>query len=121
MASSGLRHCLERSVEGACEVALEAADRLAHALALARLALDVGDRRRVVLAAADDDRVQRTVELAVPAGVEPVAVDASGGGGDRGGAGEAGERGLGAEAAAVRPGHQHLRGRDRTDAWLVEQ
>src|SRR5215216_6344525 len=104
--SSGHRACLEHAEEVAGEVALEAADRLVQAFAFAGLALDVADRRCVVLAAADDDRVQRAVELPVAAGVEPMAVDATGGGGDRGGAGEAGEGRLGAEAAAVRPGDQ---------------
>src|SRR5262245_42090757 len=101
MASTCRRACFEQTEEVAGEVALEAADRLAHALALAGLALDVADRRRVVLAAADDDRVQRAVELPVAAGIEPVAEDPAGGGGDRRGAGEAGERGFRAEAAAV--------------------
>jgi hypothetical protein len=99
--SSCHRACLEHAEEVAGEVALEATDRLAHAFALAGLALDVADRRRVVLAAADDDRVQRAVELPVAAGVESVAADAAGGGRDRGGAGEAGEGGLRAEAPAV--------------------
>src|SRR5215211_284404 len=119
--SSGHRTCLEQAEEVAGEVALEATDRLAHALALGSPPLDVGDRRRVVLAPRDDDRVQRAVELPVAAGVEPVAKDEAGGGGDRSGAGEAGKGGVAAEAAAVRPREQHLRGGDRADARLVEQ
>src|SRR5262249_47553121 len=99
--SSGLWHRLQCSVEGARRAGAEAAERLAHALALACLALDVADCRRVVLAAADDDRVQHAVELAVAAGVEPVPSHEAGGGGDRGGAGEAGEGGVAAEAAVV--------------------
>src|SRR5262245_44739809 len=75
----------------------------------------------MVFAAADDDCVQCAVELAVAAGVEPVALYEAGGGGDRGGAGEVGEGGLGGEAAVVRPGDKDLRGRGRTDAGLVEQ
>src|SRR5918999_5898061 len=73
--SSGLWRCLEQAEEVAGEGALEAADRLARALALAEAALDVGDCGRVLLAAADDDRVQRAVELAIAAAVEAVAHD----------------------------------------------
>jgi hypothetical protein len=76
--SSRHRAGLEYAEEVAGEVALEATDRLAHALALAGFALDVADGRSVVLAAADDDRVQRAVELSVAAGVESVAADAAG-------------------------------------------
>ena len=43
------------------------------------------------------------------------------GGGDGGGAGEHGERGVGAEAAGVGPGAEHGGGDDRADAGLVEQ
>src|SRR5262249_57869858 len=111
--SSRHRVRLEHAEEVAGEVALEATDRLAHALALAGLALDVADSRTVVLAAADDDRVQHAVELPVAAWVEPVAEDAAGGGGDRGGPGEASGGGLRAESARVRPPAPHRRRRGR--------
>jgi hypothetical protein len=56
------------------QVALETADRLAHALALGSPALDVSDRRRVVLAPRDDDRMQR----AVRAGARPAPASSPG-------------------------------------------
>src|SRR5918992_2781373 len=96
--SSSLWRCLEQAEEVAGEVALEAADRLAHALALGSAPLDVSDRGRVVLASREDDCVQCAVELAVAAGVEPVSADEAGGCGDRSGAGEAGEGGVPAGA-----------------------
>jgi hypothetical protein len=99
--SSGHSRPLEYTVDVPGEVALEAADRLADALALAGLALDVGDRRRVALSAADDDRVQGAVELPVPAGVEPVTDGLAGAGWDRRGCAEAGESGVVANAAWV--------------------
>jgi hypothetical protein len=43
--SSGLRHRLQQPKEGASEVALEAADRLASALAFTEATFDVGHRR----------------------------------------------------------------------------
>src|SRR5687768_8124357 len=54
--------------EVASQVALEATDRIPHAFALAEAAIDVGNRRRVMLVAADDDGVQGAVELAITAG-----------------------------------------------------
>ena len=53
--------------------------------------------------------------------VEAVADGLAGRGGDRGAACEAGEGGFVADPAGVRPGQQDLRGRERTDAGLVEQ
>ena len=55
----------------------------------------------VVGEAGEGDRVQSAVELAVAAAVEPVADELSGGCRDRGGTGEGGEGGFGAEAAVV--------------------
>ena len=65
--------------------------------------------------------MQRAVEPAVTAAVEAVADGLSGGGGDRGAAGEACERGLACDPAWVRPGDEYLCGRERTDAGLLEQ
>src|SRR6266536_5716203 len=73
------------------------------------------------LASSDEDHVQRPVEPAVAAAVESVADRLTGGGGDRGAAGESRERGLVSDPAAVRPGDQDLRGCERTDTGLVEQ
>jgi hypothetical protein len=89
--SSGHSCPLEYAIDVAGEVALEAADRLADALALAGLACDVGDRGRMALSATDDDRVQGAVQLTVSAGVEPVADGLAGAGGNRRGCAEAGE------------------------------
>jgi hypothetical protein len=119
--SSGHSCSLEHAVDVAGQVALEAADRFADALALAGLAFDVGDRRCMALSAADDDRVQGAVELAVSVWVEPMADGLAGAGGDRGGCCEAGEGGLVADAAWVGPGDQGLGGGDGSDALLVEQ
>src|SRR5262249_61278978 len=118
--SSRHRVRLEHAEEVAGEVALEATDRLAHALALAGLALDVADSRTVVLAAADDDRVQHAVELPVAAWVEPVAEDAAGGGGGRGGPREAGGGGLRGEGAGGGPREEHLGGPRRDGARVVQ-
>src|SRR5687767_4777951 len=103
------------------EVALETADRLAHALALASAPFDVGDRLGVALAPGDDDRVQGTVELAIAAGVEAVAQRLTRGGGDGSAGAQAGEGRLAGEAPLVRVGDEELRGRDRADADLLEE
>src|SRR5262249_36779933 len=59
-------------VDGAGELTLEAAERLATALALALLALQISAGRSVDAALGDRDPVQGAVELAVAAAVEPV-------------------------------------------------
>src|SRR5437763_7130290 len=119
---SSRRWCrLEQSEDAASRVALETADCLAHAFAFAEFALDVGDRRWMVLPAADDDRVQCAVELTIAAGIEPVANALTGARGDGRGAAEAREGRLAAAAAVVRPGKQRLGGRDWADAALGEQ
>ena len=61
-------------VEAAREVSLEAAECSLLALALGFLARQVGLGGRVMAGAGDGDDVQRVVELAVAAAVEPVAV-----------------------------------------------
>ncbi len=58
---------LEQSPDVAGEVALEAADRFAGALAFAASAVDVVARLGVAARAGDDDAVQRGVDLAVAA------------------------------------------------------
>src|SRR3954452_45997 len=84
---------LEQSPDAAGEVALEAADRFAGALAFAAPALDVVARRRVTARAGDDHAVQRRVDLAVSASVEPLALGVSRAGRDRCDARRAGEPG----------------------------
>src|SRR5919108_4324610 len=96
--SSGDSGLLEHAEDVARQVALETPDRFPDALALAGLALDVGDRGSVVLPATDDDRVQGAVQLTVSARVEPVADRLAGAGRDRGGRGEAGGGGGGGGA-----------------------
>jgi hypothetical protein len=54
------------------EEAFEAAHRVAHCFAFGESPLAVGDRWRVVFAAAEDDRVEGAVELAITAAVEAV-------------------------------------------------
>ena len=76
---------------------------------------------RVVLAAVEDDRVQRAVELAVAAAAEAVAGGLAAGSGDGCDAGEAGEARFGAGSAVVRLGDDQLGGDDRSDAGLVKQ
>ncbi len=61
------------------------------------------------------------VRLAVAAAAEPVPLRLAARGRDRRDAGEPGKAGLGAQAAAVRPGDDQLGGDDRPDARLVEQ
>src|SRR5450755_4013590 len=76
----------EQAPGAAGEVALEAAQRSLVGLALGLFACEVFLRGGVVLGAGDRDRVQRPVELAVPAAVEAVLGSLPGGAWDRGGA-----------------------------------
>jgi hypothetical protein len=80
---------------------LEASFGLPEGLAFGESASDVGAGGGVGAAAGQRDRVQGPVELAVAAPVEAMAIGQPGGGGDRGGAGEGGERGLRAQPTAV--------------------
>jgi len=89
--SSGGEGFLHDAVEVAGDVAFEAADGFAGALAVAGALLDVGAGRRVVVATAQHDGVQGAVELAVTATVEAVAHDLPGGCRQRCDAGEAGK------------------------------
>jgi hypothetical protein len=74
-------------VEASGEVALEAAQRALGGLAFGFFAFQVGLGGRVVAGAGDRDDVQRMVELAVAAAVEPVLLALARGAGDRRGAG----------------------------------
>jgi hypothetical protein len=65
--------CFECVEDDACELAFEAADRLATALAFGLLAFQVGASGGMDARLGDRDPVQRAVELAVGAAVEPVA------------------------------------------------
>src|SRR6266508_6913415 len=112
---------LEQSVEAAGEVALEAAVCFAATFAVADASIDVGDRRLVCASAGDEDHVQGAVELAIAAAVEAVADRLSRRSGDRCAASEASEGGLASDPAGVGPGDDELRGRERSDARLIEQ
>jgi hypothetical protein len=80
------------------EVALEAADGLAGALAFLAFAVEVGLCLGVASRTGDGDAMQRGVDLAVPAAIEAMAVGLAGADRDRRHAGGAGELGLAAEA-----------------------
>jgi hypothetical protein len=82
----------EEVVEAAREVALEAPQRALLRLAFGLLASEILLGRGVALGAGDRDDVQRVVELAVPAAVQPVLGALTGGAGDRGGSGLQPER-----------------------------
>src|SRR5438045_9706439 len=71
--SSGHGRGLQHAEERASEVALEAADCFAAGFAFGLSALDVGDRFRVVLAAADDDGVQGAIQQPPAAPIESPA------------------------------------------------
>ena len=71
--SSGHGRVFEYAPEVAGEVALEAADGFAAGHAFCLATLEVGDGGCVALPAAEDDGVQRAVELAITAAVEPEA------------------------------------------------
>ena len=68
----------EEVVDAADEVSFEAADRCAAALPVAALFGEVDRCRRVVPDLGEGEHVECVVELAVAAGVEAVAVGASG-------------------------------------------
>ena len=112
---------LEQSPDAAGEVALEAADRFAGALAFAASAGDVVARLRVTARAGDDHAVQRRVDLAVAALVEPVALGVARAGGDRRDAGGAGELGRRGEALGAGDLADELGGDQRPEPRLAEQ
>ena len=73
LCQGGVRfECVE---DDACELSFEAADRFAAAFAFPAFALEVSARGGVATRLCDRDAVERRVELAVAAAVEPVALD----------------------------------------------
>ena len=94
--SSGAR--FQRVEDDAGELAFEAAECFAAALALGLFAFEVGARGRVDACLCDRDAVQGAVELAVAATVEPVALVLAGAGFERCDAGVAGKLGVCVEA-----------------------
>src|SRR6266545_7546006 len=104
-------------VELAGDVAFEAADDLLFGETVFGASFHVGAGAGVPAQAADDDPVERFVGLPVAAPVEAVAVGLAGGGGDRRGAAEHGERCFGDEPVVVVPGgDQELAGDVDADA-----
>ena len=69
----------------------------------------------------DHDRVERPVELAIAATVEPVANGLPGRRRDRRDPSERAERCLGPTTTRMRPGTQDHRGRDRSNALLFDE
>ena len=112
---------LKQSPDVAGEVALEAADRFAGALAFGAAAGDVVAGGLVAARAGDDHAVQRGVDLAVAALVEPLAARVAGAGGDRRDAGGAGELRRGREALRAGDLADELGGDQRPEPGLVEQ
>src|SRR3954451_9010620 len=112
---------MEQSPHAAGEVALETAARLAGAFAFAAPALDVVARRRVTACAGDDHPVQRRVDLAVSASVEPLALGVSRAGGDRCAARGAGEPGRCGKALGAGDLADELGGDQGPESRLAEQ
>jgi hypothetical protein len=112
---------VEAVVEVACEGALDAPSCLPRCLSVCEQARVVGGGFGVVAGAGERDDVERAVELAVAAAVEPVALLAGAGGVDGAGAGEGGEAGFAVHAGGVAAGDHELGGADGADAALVQQ
>ena len=93
---------VEEVVDASDEVAFEAADRFSVRLAVAALFGDVDRGPGVVEELGEREHVEGVVELAVAAGIEAVAVGASGGDRDRRASGE--PRELRVAGEAVNPG-----------------
>jgi hypothetical protein len=107
--------------EAAGEVALEAADGFAGALAFGSFAVQVGAGLGVAAGAGDGDAMDRGVDLAVAAAVQAMAVGLAGADGDRRDAGGAGEFGVGREAGGAGDLADELGRRERPQAGLGEQ
>jgi len=107
--------------EVAGEHPLDAAQRLALALAASEEAGVVGSRLGVETRAVQRDHVESTVELTIPTTVEAVTSDRSARGLDRARAGKRGEGRLGAHAPRVAARDDQLGRADRSDAALAER
>src|SRR5579875_3889029 len=88
---------VEQSPDASGEVAFEAADRFALALAGCDLALDIGPGGWTEVHLGERDDVDRAVQLPVTATVQAVALGLAGAGGDRGGSAVPSETGVGTE------------------------
>jgi hypothetical protein len=85
---------LEQVPDAAGEVAFEAADRFARALAFGSLAVQVGARLGMAAGTGDGDAMDRRVDLAVAAAVQAMAAGVARADRDRRQAGGAGELGV---------------------------
>jgi hypothetical protein len=109
--------CVE---DDACELAFEAADRFASALAFGLLALEVGACAWMHTGLCDRDAVEGRVELAVTAAVEPVALHAARARFERRDAAVTGELRVGAEAVDRPDLGEQLRCGERSAAGQLE-
>ena len=112
---------VEQPPDPAGEVAFEAADGFELGFAFGVFAVEVGAGLGVGPGAGERDDVERPVELAVPAAVQPVALGVAGAGRDRGGAGVSGEAGVGGEPLRAGGVADDDRGRHRPAPGLLEQ
>ena len=103
------------------EVAFEASDRFAFAFAFGVFALEVRAGGGVGACAGEGDDVNRAVEVAVAAVVQPVALGIAGAGRDRGRAGVPREARVGREPLRAGSVADDDRGGDRTAAVLGQQ
>src|SRR5215218_959975 len=115
------RRGLEEVPDASGEVALEAADRVFGALALGALASDVVLCFAVAAQAGDRDAVDRGVDLAVAAAVEPVTAGVAGADRDRGDPGGPGELGVRSEPLGAGDLADELGCGERAEPWLSEQ
>jgi hypothetical protein len=102
-------------------VAFEAADRFEFGFALGLLAVEIGLGLGVSLRAADGDDVDRAVELAITAAVQPVTLGLARAGGDWCGSGMPGEVPVGRESFGAGGATDDDRGSDRPAPRLCEQ
>ena len=117
---NGGRGLVEHVPDAAREMAFEAADRFPLGFAFAVSSIEVCTGRGVCPGAGEGDDVDRAVELAVAAAVQPVAFGVPRAGGDRGGACVASEARVGRESLGAGGVADEDRGGDRAAAVLGE-
>src|SRR2546423_8213227 len=103
------------------DVALQAALNLAVGLAFSSTTSPVCLSPRIVAKSSEHDRPEHAVEVTVTSSVESVTCHLPRAGRDWRRPGQAGEGGLGSEAARMRPGGQQLRRHYRSHAHLRDQ
>jgi hypothetical protein len=115
------RYLAQASVEVAGERTFDATACLPHGLAGSEEPLVVGASLSVVADACEGDDVERPVELAIAATVEPMASLLAARGVDRAGARERSEGSLACHPARVTARNEQLGAADRSHAALLEQ